>query len=116
MSANSLKEPRPMAITIREKSTNAQLAQAEEGAGVIPYEGNWYFAPDTVDQDALRVTSRTYTCSYKGTCHLVDFVTPDGRTVADVAWVYGSPKPGHEAIKGRYGFYSGARGETRAER
>jgi uncharacterized protein (DUF427 family) len=83
---------------------------------VIPYEGNWYFSPDAVDQGALRVTSRTYTCSYKGTCHWVDYVGPDGRTEPDVAWVYDAPKPGHEAIKGRFGFYAETRGATREER
>jgi len=39
----------------------------------------------------------------------------DGRTVAGVAWVYAEPKPGHEAIRGRYGFYSGKRGSTYQE-
>src|ERR1700730_18029326 len=105
-----------MAITILEKETGKPLAQAEEGTGVIPYEGNWYFSPDAVDQGALRVTARTYTCLYKGTCHWVDYVGADGRTVADVAWVYDAPKPGHEVIKGRFGLYAGTRGPTREER
>jgi uncharacterized protein (DUF427 family) len=105
-----------MAITIREKTDGAELATAEEGTGVIAYEGNWYFAPEAVRQDLLRVTSRTYTCSYKGTCQWVDYVSPGGRTVADVAWVYADPMAGHTAIKGRFGFYQGSRGATREDR
>jgi uncharacterized protein (DUF427 family) len=42
----------------------------------------------------------------------MDFVAPDGRTVPDVAWVYIETRPGHEAIRGRYGFYAGTSEST----
>jgi uncharacterized protein (DUF427 family) len=105
-----------MAITICEATTGATLASAEPGTGVDMYEGNWYFEPSTVAHDALTVTERTYTCPYKGTCNWVDFVAADGSVVKDVAWVYPSPKPGHEIVRGRYGFYAGSRGGTREEK
>ena len=104
-----------MSVTIRAAGTGAVLARGEEGADVLRYEGHYYFDPESVEQDALRVTVRTYTCPYKGTCNWVDYLAPDGTTVPDVAWLYPEPKPGHEAIKGRYGFYAGARGATRQE-
>jgi uncharacterized protein (DUF427 family) len=102
-----------VSVTIREKDSGTLLAEAPMGQGVISYEGNLYFDPAAVRGDVLRVTERTYTCPYKGTCHWVDFQAPDGRTVRDVAWVYEEPRPGHEVIKGRYGFYAGSRGATR---
>ncbi len=101
-----------MSIIIREKASGATLAEAEVGSEAISYEGNWYVDPQAVPTDLLRTTERTYTCPYKGTCHWVDYVGEDGRTVADVAWIYADPKPGHEAIKGRYGFHAGTRGAT----
>lgn len=104
-----------MGIAIVEKGSGQVLARAEPGAGVLSYEGNWYFDPSAVTIDRLRVTERTYTCPYKGTCHWVDFVGPGGDSVRDVAWVYGEPKAGHEVIRGRYGFYAGTRGATRQE-
>jgi uncharacterized protein (DUF427 family) len=104
-----------MPIAIREKSTGTILAQAEPGPGVVSYEGNWYFDPSAVVAQVLTVTPRTYTCPYKGTCNWVDYTGADGRTVRDVAWVYPDPKPGHEVIRGRYGFYPGTRGATRQE-
>ena len=104
-----------MSVRICEKESGALLAEAEGGEGVTTYEGNLYFDPAAVQQEVLRVTERTYTCPYKGTCHWVDYVGPDGRTARDVAWVYDAPKPGHEVIKGRYGFYAGTRGPTRQE-
>ena len=105
-----------MSVVIREKESGAVLAEAgRTGDDVVRYEGNLYFSPGAVKAEGLKVTGRTYTCPFKGTCHWVDYVAPDGRTVKDVAWVYGDPKPGHEAIKDRFGFYAGSRGATRQD-
>ncbi len=104
-----------MAITISETGSGATLAEAEVGPELVKYEGNWYFDPAAVKSAVLRITERTYTCPVKGTCNWVDFAGPDGRVVKDVAWVYPEVKTGHEIIKGRFGFYSGHRGGTRAE-
>lgn len=103
-----------MSVVISEKKSGAVLARAEdEGADVVKIEGNLYFSPAAVSTGDLKLTERTYTCPYKGTCHWVDYAGLDGTTARDVAWVYADPKPGHEAIKGRYGFYAGDRGSTR---
>src|SRR3954451_7626440 len=104
-----------MSVSILEKDTGVVLARGEMGSDVVTYEGNLYFDPNRVERDVLKVTERTYTCPYKGTCNWVDYVGPDGKTVKDVAWVYPSPKPGHEVIKDRFGFYAGSRGATRQD-
>jgi uncharacterized protein (DUF427 family) len=104
-----------MSVIIRERESGTALAQAEVDVAVAKYEGNWYFDPRAVQSDVLRVTERTYTCPYKGTCNWVDYVRPDGRTVPDVAWIYPKVKPGHEVIEGRYGFYAGSRNATTEE-
>ena len=101
---------------IKEKSSGTVLASAGElESNVVPYEGNLYFAPSAVNHEVLKVTERTYTCPFKGTCHWVDFVGADGKSVRDVAWVYAAPKAGHEVIKDRFAFYAGSRGATRQE-
>jgi uncharacterized protein (DUF427 family) len=104
-----------MKVTIRERESGALLAAANVGPSLVTYEGNWYFDASAVQGDVLEVTPRTYTCPYKGTCNWVDFAAPDGRKVRDVAWVYPTVKPGHEAIQGRYGFYAGSRGATKED-
>jgi uncharacterized protein (DUF427 family) len=106
-----------MSVVILEKGSGAVLAEADdrEGGAVLRYEGNLYFAPEAVKSDVLKVTERTYTCPYKGTCQWVDYVGPDGATVRDVAWVYPQPKAGHEPIRDRFGFYAGDHGPTRQE-
>ncbi len=105
-----------MSVTIRERESGAQLAEADVGPKLVNYEGNWYFHASAVRLGVLEVTDRTYTCPYKGTCNWVDYVGPDGRRARDVAWVYPKTKPGHESIQGRYGFYAGSRGATEEER
>ncbi len=102
-----------MSVSILEQASGVRLAAGNEGVEVARHEGNWYFDPSAVASDLLRVTGRTYTCPSKGLCYWVDFFAPDGREVRDVAWVYDEPKPGHELIRGRYGFYAGTRGATR---
>jgi uncharacterized protein (DUF427 family) len=104
-----------MGVTIRDKESGALLASADVGPSLAKYEGNWYFDPSAVQTGSLKVTERTYTCPMKGTCNWVDYVGPDGVIVKDVAWVYPWVKPGHELIKGRYGFYPGSRHATREE-
>ncbi len=102
-----------MSIAIKEKASDAVLAEGEEGRDVMKFEGNWYFQPGAIDASVLVTTDRTYTCPMKGTCNWVDYVGPDGRTVKDVAWVYPKTKPGYEQIAGRFAFYAEAKGGTR---
>jgi len=104
-----------MSITIREKESDFVLAKGEEGNQVVTYEGNLYFESSAVNEKFLVTTDRTYTCPFKGVCNWVDFVDPSGRRVKDVAWVYPKPKPGHEVIAGRFGFYATTRGATKRE-
>ncbi len=98
-----------MSITIRERTTGAVLARGDLGTHVVKYQGHLYFVPEAVDRARLLLTDRTATCAVKGTSHWVDFVGPDGGTIRHVAWVYAAPRPGHELIAGRFGFYAGAR-------
>lgn len=106
-----------MSLTIREKQSGAVLASAPEGSElVVPYEGNLYFDVSAVDDKALAVSDRTYTCPVKGVCHWIDFKgSGDAPAVRDVGWVYQDTKPGHEAIRGKYGFYAGTRGATKQD-
>jgi uncharacterized protein (DUF427 family) len=104
-----------MSVIIREARSGTVLAQGNMGSELVEYEGNLYFQPEAVNQAALRVSERTYTCPYKGTCNWVDYQGADGSEVRDVAWVYPKVKPGHEVIRGRFGFYASARGGTRME-
>jgi uncharacterized protein (DUF427 family) len=81
------------------------IATGEEDVSVKSFEGNWYYVPEAVNTEKLRVTDRVYVCPYKGRAHWIDLETAEGR-VQNVAWTYFEPKPGYEWIKDRVAFYA----------
>lgn len=103
-----------MPLTIKARTTGEVIASGNEKVNVVPFEGNWYFAPEAVDMKYLRVTERTYTCPYKGMCFWIDLEMPSGRA-QNVAWVYNNPKPGYEFIKDQIAFYARNTSGTIAE-
>jgi uncharacterized protein (DUF427 family) len=95
-----------MTLTIKERTTGEIIATGKENESAREFEGNWYFNPNVVNMDTLRVTERTYTCPYKGVCYWIDMETADGERATNVGWVYRNPKPGYEFIKDEIGFYA----------
>jgi uncharacterized protein (DUF427 family) len=59
---------------------------------LINIEGNWYFPPDSVNQDLLRTSNTPYTCPWKGECQYFD-VGKDEEWSKDNAWSYPVLKP-----------------------
>ncbi len=76
-----------MGLHIKQRETDEAIASGELGETAR----NWYFAPEAVNMAYLKVSERTYTCSYKGTCYWIDLETPDVR-IENFAWVYREPK------------------------
>ena len=70
---------------------NKTVAEADK-EDVIYIEGNWYFPPDSVNQDYLRKSDTPYTCPWKGDCQYFD-IGQDETWSADNAWCYPHPKP-----------------------
>lgn len=91
-------------ITLKARETGIVLASGEENATIRAFEGNLYFAPETVSMEHLTISTRTYTCPYKGVCYWIDLEAP-GVVARNVAWVYQDPKPGYEFIRDQIGFY-----------
>ena len=94
-----------MQFTIKERASHQVIASGNENETVRPFEGNWYFAPEMVNMEHLKVTERTYACPYKGVCNWIDLETVNGRA-QNVGWIYRQPKPGYEFIKDQIGFYA----------
>lgn len=72
----------------------------------VVVEGNHYFPRDAVDPAALRPSSTTTVCSWKGTAAYHSIVV-DGRENKDAAWFYPDPKPAAAEIKDRIAFWKG---------
>lgn len=47
-----------MSLMIKAKPSGEVIAQGEENQTVRPFEGNWYFAPEAVNMQYLKVTQR----------------------------------------------------------
>jgi uncharacterized protein (DUF427 family) len=95
-----------MAFVVKERLSGEIIASAEDHQSVRMFEGNWYFNPEAVNMQHLKVTDRTYTCPYKGVCYWIDLETPDGTKAQNVAWVYRNPKPTYEFITDQIAFYT----------
>lgn len=68
--------------------------QTIAGAGrdkLIYIERNWYFPPESVNQDRLRRSGTPYTCPWKGECRYFDVGRSD-EWGKDNAWTYPQPK------------------------
>ncbi len=95
-----------MSLKIKQKDTQQVIAEGSpDDKSALVFEGNWYFAPDHVNMQYLKVTERTYTCPYKGVCYWIDLDSPTLKA-ENIGWVYQNPKPGFEMIKGQIGFYA----------
>jgi uncharacterized protein (DUF427 family) len=105
-----------MELVVKERAGGTVIAKGTEPETVRVFEGNWYYAPDVVQMEHLKISSRTYTCPYKGVCYWIDLEMPDGHVVRNVAWVYRQPKAGYEFIQDRIGFYARATSGTLAEK
>ena len=78
---------------------------AESDAGIV-VEGNYYFPPESVNQEFLHESATHTRCPWKGTASYYDIVV-NGATNEDAAWYYLSPSPAAEKIKGHIAFWRG---------
>jgi len=78
---------------------------AESDATVV-VEGNHYFPADAIHQEFFQPSTHTSVCGWKGTASYYDVVV-DGRTNANAAWYYATPKDAAREIAGRVAFWKG---------
>lgn len=69
------------------------------------YPAVYYIPLADVDPSAIRPSSTTSYCPFKGTASYYDLVLPDG-PVADSVWTYSSPYPAVAEIADHVAFYA----------
>ncbi|KAK2032412.1 DUF427-domain-containing protein [Colletotrichum zoysiae] len=77
------------------------IAEATEWEEV---EGNVYFPPSAVREDALEKTDTTTFCPWKGTANYYSVKVGDDK-LKDAAWYYPAPKDAAKEIKDHVAFY-----------
>lgn len=69
---------------------NNQIIAEADQEDLIYIEGHWYFPPQTVNKELLRVSSTPYNCPWKGDCQYYD-VGVGANWSKDSAWSYPTP-------------------------
>lgn len=77
-----------------------------ESDRTVLVEGNHYFPPESADRSALRDSSHTSVCPWKGTARYYD-VLVNGEVNANAAWYYPAPKAEAQHIAGHIAFWKG---------
>ena len=72
----------------------------------VVVEGNVYFPADSVRREFLAASDTHTTCPWKGVASYYSLVV-DGKTNADAAWYYPTPKDAAKQITGRIAFWKG---------
>ena len=77
-----------------------------ESDDTVVVEGNHYFPLDSVNKALLEDSSKTTSCSWKGTASYYT-LSVNGTENADAAWYYAEPKDAASQIAGRVAFWRG---------
>ena len=77
-----------------------------ESAETKIVEGNHYFPPESVDNDALEESDHHTHCGWKGQASYYH-INVGGKRNENAAWYYPDPKPEAAAIKGYVAFWKG---------
>ena len=84
---------------------NAILADSDD---IVKLEGNYYFPPDSINQNYLHKTDQTSICPWKGIATYYD-IEVDGQMNAGAAWSYENPSPEARQIAGHIAFWRGVK-------
>jgi uncharacterized protein (DUF427 family) len=71
---------------------NGHVVAEADKEDLIYIEQNWYFPPDSINQDYLRKSPTPYICPWKGVCQYFDIGQGEDWS-KDNAWSYPDPLP-----------------------
>lgn len=74
-------------------------------------EGNYYFPPDTINQEYFKPSDTHTTCSWKGIASYYT-IAVDGQENKDAAWYYPETKEKANHIKNYVAFWRGVKVES----
>jgi len=74
-------------------------------------EGNYYFPPESINQQYFKESDKHTTCPWKGVASYYDVVV-EGQVNKDAAWYYPATKEAAQNIKGYTAFWKGVKVEA----
>ena len=69
-------------------------------------EGNYYFPPDSINQDYFQPTDKRTTCFWKGVANYYN-ISVNGEINPNAAWTYPDAKEKAKNIEGYVAFWNG---------
>jgi uncharacterized protein (DUF427 family) len=81
-------------------------AVVAESDDTVVVEGNHYFPPESIRREYFKPSGTNTVCGWKGTASYYTLEV-DGKTNADAAWYYPTPKDAAKEIAGRIAFWKG---------
>ncbi len=81
-----------------------------ESQQTVEVEGNQYFPSEAIKKEYFKPSSKHSQCPWKGTASYYN-VEVNGKTNADAAWFYPSPKPEAQKIQNYVAFWKGIKVE-----
>lgn len=79
------------------------LAESDD---LVNVEGNYYFPESSLNKAFFKKSDTHTTCPWKGQASYYS-IEVDGKTNADAAWYYPTPKDAAKHIEGRVAFWRG---------
>lgn len=77
-----------------------------ESDDLVNVEGNYYFPKESIKAEFFQDSSTNTVCPWKGTASYYS-LNVDGKSNADAAWYYPTPKDAAKEITGRVAFWKG---------
>lgn len=77
-----------------------------ESSDTVIIEGNHYFPPGSIHREFFRDSQHHTSCPFKGTASYYD-IEVNGKTNAEAAWYYPTPKESVLQIKDHIAFWKG---------
>ncbi len=87
---------------------NGSILAQSDNCQVV--EGNYYFPPDSINQEYFRDSNTRTTCPWKGEASYYTIVV-DGKENKDAAWYYPHAKEKAKNIQGYVAFWRGVKVE-----
>ena len=85
-------------------SWNGTVLAESDACHVV--EGNYYFPPESVRREYLRLSNKHTTCNWKGVASYYDVVV-NGKVNCKAAWYYPQPKDAARHIRDYIAFWHG---------
>lgn len=82
-----------------------------ESDNTVVVEGNYYFPPDAIKKEFLKLSNTNTTCPWKGKASYYTLEV-NGETNKDAGWYYSEPKDAAKQIKDHVAFWNGVRIEN----